>query len=188
MRRAALLATVLLAALAVAGCLGSGNEPGPNPQAADGDAQARADGLLLNLERDRGTIAPGESVHVNASVTNEGDSAVAYREGCRHEWNVAVREKGGGEVNWTRPVATCSGFSWREFAAGETLPFPHVSGARPFQWNGTVWDGDESRWVDAPDGDYALQIGFEYTPDGSEKSSQLEEIAAAVTVTVDGSG
>lgn len=188
MRRTLLLAVALVGALALAGCLESGPAPGGGPQAADGDAEARADGLVLRLNRDRRSIEPGQVVHVNASVTNEGEAAVAYRQGCRHAWSVAVHEEGGGEVNWSRPMAMCEGFSWQELEPGETLSFPHASGAKPFRWNGTLWDDDERRWVAAPAGDYAVRIGFEYTPDGARDSSKLRELAASATVTVSGSG
>jgi hypothetical protein len=187
MRRTVLpviLAATLVGSMGLAGCLESGTTPDADPQAG-GDADARADGLALQLSRDRPSISPGETVHVNASVTNEGQDAVGYREGCFHEWNVAVLHD-GDEVNWSRPMATCDGFSWQNLEPGETLPYPHVSGQKPFRWNGTLWDGEDRRWADAPAGDYQVRIGFEYTPDGAHESGQLTTIAGSATVTVDG--
>lgn len=184
MRRTAALAGFLLASLALAGCIGSGPGAGPSGGEGPADGEARADGLVLRLDRDRGTIAPGETVHVNASVANEGESDVAYREGCRHEWSVDVLDPDGEPVNWSRPMATCEGFSWERLEAGESLPFPHYSGAEPFPWNGTVWDADRDRWREVEPGTYAVEIAFEYNPDG-EDSGDLERLAAQVDVTVE---
>lgn len=184
MRRTALLAAMLLASTALAGCLESG--PAPGSDGPDGSqSEARADGLVLRMSRDRAAIAPGETVHVNASVTNEGEETVAYREGCRHEWSVDVLDPAGRSVNWSRPMATCEGFSWEELDPGASLPFPHRSGAQPFPWNGTLWDDDRDRWVDAEPGTYAMEIAFEYTPDGSQDSGNLERLSSTVNVTVE---
>lgn len=183
MRRAVLLVAVLVASPALAGCLESGPAPGSGGDAGEGDHVFEADGLVLRLDRDREAIEPGERVHVNASVTNEGEAAVAYREGCRHEWSVAVLDEGGDEVNWSRPMATCEGFSWERLDPGESLPFPHEEGAKPFPWNGTIWDGED--WVDADPGRYRMAVTFEYEPDGNEDSEGLEELPGSVNVTVE---
>lgn len=184
MKRLALLVAILVAAPALGGCLESGPVAGGG-DGGSGDAEARSDGLVLELDQDRDRIEPGETVRVNASVTNEGEDAVGYREGCRHEWSVAVEDDSGEEINWTRPVAMCEGFSWASLEAGETLTFPTADSQHPFPWNGTVWDGDE--WVPAEDGDYRMVMSFEYTPEGSQDSSDLRKLNASVTVTV-GSG
>lgn len=177
---------LLLAAPAWAGCLESG--PAPGTDDGSGEAEARADGLVLRMRRDRAAITPGETVHVNASVTNEGSSAVGYREGCRHEWSVEVLDPDGDPVNWSRPMAMCQGFDPSELAPGESLPFPHRSGAQPFAWNGTLWDDEDDRWYDAPPGTYAVAITFTYSPDGSEDFENLEHLTGKVNVTVESGG
>lgn len=183
MRRTTLLAAALAAGLALAGCLQGAPVPGDGgDDGSAGDADARADGVHLVLERDRASITPREEhVYVNATATNEGDDTIHYREGCRHEWSVDVLDEDGDEVEWTRPLATCEGFSRAKLEPGESLTFPTADVDHPFRWNGTVWDGE--RYVDAEPGDYDVRITFHYQ---LEEEGAVHDLAAAVTVTVEG--
>lgn len=144
----------------------------------EGGSEASVD---ADASASRDEIAPGETVHVNATATNEGDQAVTYRAGCGHAWDIAVVGPGGEDVQTRPPRAHCLGFSEEELAPGESVPYPGPDGRQPWAWNGTVWNG--SAYGEAGPGNYTVRFSFPHEP-GDGGGARTAD--ASVTVRVGG--
>lgn len=158
MRGVHLLATTLLAALALAGCLAAG------PASLDPASGGAGDGLDLAVEANRSNATPGEAVGFAVEVENRGAEAVTYRDGCLESWNLTVLDEDGGEVAHGRSRASCDGFRLATLEPGESLRYPAAEDEGRFTWNATAWNG--SAWGDAEAGTHAVRVLFGYEVDG----------------------
>jgi hypothetical protein len=156
----------------LAGCLADGRFP-------DHDETQRAE-----YENFRGVVVQGHltggggEVAIDAFARNDGPITYKVSSVCRPPWTDAMEGR-LGTVHPHGEVGYCHAFGLRDFPPGESIPF-HV------EWNGTLWDLQDGRFVQAPSGTYTWHLAFEGYGQCVGGSCELHDsIKLRFTVTVD---
>lgn len=198
MPRLATLLVLSLAAPALAGCLGTvpaaqgggAGDPGASPASQGG---AGSDGLVLEVDRDRSTIRPGEPATVEYTVRNEGHSTVWYNGDCQGAWRVEVVGPDGETVP-RAPTARCLVLAWTPLEPGESVSLER-GGSPGLTWNGTAWNGTDEgpRYRIPGDGTHEPVAPGNYTVRGAflhadERDGNLEPLPGTATIRVEGAG
>ena len=156
--RFALLALLLAAPLALAGCVSFGRHVEFPPHQ---ETQTAGDSSAFPGLTARATLnGTGDRLTIVAFVQNAGNVTYRVETGCGTPWDDQLFD--GDEVLPLRqPVLRCAALSFA------SLP-PGLSTTNSFSWNGTVWDADDERYEPVPRGDYVWSVRFvAYAPENS---------------------
>jgi hypothetical protein len=146
----------VLVVLLVAGCL------------ADGPPTLRARNETLEVPESpsypgltlRGALdVAGSQLAIDAVARNGGNWTYRVEAVCGGPWTVELF-RDGERLEMHDPGPQCLAYALEDFGPNASLSFST-------QWDGTVWDAEERRQVDALPGEYVWSVRFvAYHPDG----------------------
>lgn len=110
-----------------------------------------AGGPEIELVADRTTFTKGETVTVNATVTNQGESAVYVDAICAGPFRVEVLDAAGDVVPHREPFGTCMAISLEPFGPGERRFLDAT-------WDGRAYDDEGPTYVEP--GRYTFVVRF----------------------------
>lgn len=108
----------------------------------------------------RGTLsAEGDHLTVDAVARNDGNWTYKVESVCGSPWIVELF-RGDERLELHEPQARCLAFALADFGPDSSLSFTT-------DWDGTVWDPELGRQVNAGPGEYVWSVRFvAYHPDG----------------------
>ncbi|MEK6975379.1 MAG: hypothetical protein AABY18_03445 [Candidatus Thermoplasmatota archaeon] len=110
----------------------------------------------------RGTLdAQDDRLTIAAVARNTGNRTYQVETGCGTPWSVELF-RGEERLELREPQVRCLAFSLTQFGPGAQATFETA-------WDGTVWNADQERQVEATPGDYVWSVRFvAYHPDGAQ--------------------
>jgi len=118
----------------------------------------------------------GPQLRIEAAANNMGERDYRIPDGtCAQPWSDEMRDSDGDVVQHRKPLASCSAFGLKPFAAHDFL-------STALTWNGTLWDASSNSFVTAPSGSYTWEVTFDVYSGGS---GSTYDDHAAMTITFD---
>lgn len=120
----------------------------------------------------------GDALWIEASANKFSPASYRVPDGqCVQPWTEALLGP-NGPVQPRRPVPTCTAFGLRPMQDNEAISIA-------LEWDGTLWDGGQEKYVPAPAGQYVWQATFHvYSGGVGAQYNESAELALAFEVTV----
>ena len=165
-----------LLVVALAGCSsGDGGAASPShPGTATGSSPS-LEGVVLEVVH----TGSADQHRVEATVRNTGLQAFYYLwvPQCALEpWSESMTGP-DGPVQPREPEAHCLPCGWDALSPGESL-------TKSYEWDERLWDADDERMGDAPDGTYTWTVTFHAEPKDQDACGGDRTVSASVRVDV----
>ncbi|HJQ92839.1 MAG TPA: hypothetical protein VJ874_00980 [Candidatus Thermoplasmatota archaeon] len=164
-----------MACLALAGCSAGDGAARPSEPTTSTGSSPGLDGVVLEVVR----TDSGERHTLDATVRNTGlwSYYFLWVPQCDlHPWSDRMAGP-DGPVQPREPGAHC-------LPCGRDVLSPGESMSRSFGWDERVWDMDQERMRDAPDGRYVWTVSFRAEPDEDDVCGGDRAVSVDVEVEV----
>jgi hypothetical protein len=112
----------------------------------------------------------GSLVHLEVTANDFGERTYRVPDGqCAQPFTEMMSAPDGSGVQVRAPVAGCTGFALRDFKPGDYE-------SKGLDWNGTVWDAVQGRFVPATPGTYTWTLTAHLYPSDATSQSQSTDL------------